>query len=39
MHERGLKDLGLTRSEIDSAMEDTSGERIRAHRKPAPLTR
>jgi uncharacterized protein YjiS (DUF1127 family) len=39
MHERGLKDLGLTRSKIGSAMEDTSGERIRAHRKPAPLGR
>jgi uncharacterized protein YjiS (DUF1127 family) len=29
MDDRGLKDLGLTRSEIGSAMTDTSGERIR----------
>jgi uncharacterized protein YjiS (DUF1127 family) len=32
MGDRGLKDLGLTRSEIGSAMMDTSGERIRTHR-------
>jgi uncharacterized protein YjiS (DUF1127 family) len=29
MDDRGLKDLGLTRSEIGSAMTDASGERLR----------
>jgi uncharacterized protein YjiS (DUF1127 family) len=29
MDDRGLKDLGLTRGEIGSAMTDASGERIR----------
>ena len=30
MDDRGLKDLGLARGEIGSAMTDTSGERIRS---------
>jgi len=33
MDDRGLKDLGLARGEIGSAMMDTSGERIRSRLK------
>lgn len=33
MHDRELKDLGFTRSEIESVMVDTSGDRIRAYPK------
>lgn len=33
MQDRELKDLGFTRSEIESVMVDTSGERIRAYPK------
>jgi uncharacterized protein YjiS (DUF1127 family) len=37
MHDRELKDLGFTRSEIESVMVDDSGERIRAYPKPTLL--
>jgi len=33
MDDRGLKDLGLARGEIGSAMADASGERIRTRLK------
>ena len=37
MHDRELKDLGFTRSEIESVMVDSSGERVRAYpKKQAP---
>ena len=39
MQDRELKDLGFARSEIESVMVDTSGERIRAYPKPNPLRR
>ena len=35
MHDRELKDLGFSRSEIESVMVDGSGERIRAYPKPS----
>jgi len=34
MQDRELKDLGFTRSEIESVMVDSSGERVRAYPKP-----
>jgi uncharacterized protein YjiS (DUF1127 family) len=34
MQDRELKDLGFTRSEIESVMVDTSGERTRAYPTP-----
>jgi hypothetical protein len=34
MQDRELKDLGFTRSEIESVMLDDSGERIRAYPEP-----
>jgi uncharacterized protein YjiS (DUF1127 family) len=33
MQDRELKDLGFTRSEIESVMVDSSGERVRAYPK------
>jgi uncharacterized protein YjiS (DUF1127 family) len=33
MDDRGLKDIGLRRCEIDSALMDAAGERIRTHLK------